>query len=380
MRTGNFVKQLTGYTAFIPKPLPPNPPIIFDEELILLLSNAERALGRLDGVTSILPNPDLFVAMYVKKEAVLSSQIEGTQSSLDDVLEYEVDESTDKHPKDIGEVVNYVKAMNFGLQRVKEFPVSQRVIKEIHAILMEGLRGSEKNPGEFRRSQNWIGPTGCSLSQAIFVPPPVDEMKEAMSDLEKFLHEEHELPILILCGLVHVQFETIHPFLDGNGRIGRLLITFLLCQREVLMRPLLYLSHYLKLNRQEYYDRLMDVRKKGNWEGWLKFFLRGVYSVSRESAEKAKKIVELREAHRQLISNKLKNPTNGLKFHDSLFDHPVCTVTSVHNQLGCSYYSANQIIDQFEKLGILVEMTGGKRNRRFMYHEYRAIFDDDSKQ
>lgn len=377
LRAGHFVKQLTGYTAFIPKALPPEPTIEYDEELVQLLTSAERALGKLDGISSVLPNQDLFVSMYVKKEAVLSSQIEGTQSSLNDILEYEVDKSPDKHPKDIGEVVNYVKAMNYGLQRVKEFPLSQRLIKEIHAVLMNKGRGSEKEPGEFRRSQNWIGPSGCTLNQAMFVPPPVDEMKEAISDLEKFLHAENEIPILIVCGLVHAQFETIHPFLDGNGRVGRLLITFLLCQKGILQRPLLYLSHYLKLNRQEYYDRLMDVRRKGKWEEWLKFFLRGVHSVSKEASEKARKIVAMREKHRQLISSNLKNLSSGLKFHDYLFDHPVCNSQMVQDYLKTTYYVANKLLDQFVDLGLLKTTTKRKRNKHYFYKEYCELFEDE---
>ena len=249
MRSGTFVKQASGYDAFIPRPLPPDPPVQIDSEMAHLLSEADRALGRLDGITSVLPNPDLFVGMYVRQEAVLSSQIEGTQSTLEDVLQFEIDAGGESVPKDVGEVVNYVRAMNYGLDRLDKLPLSLRLIREIHAELLRGARGGNREPGEFRRTQNWIGPTGCNLKTAIFVPPPVPEMKEAIGELEKFLHFEGPMPALIHCGLAHAQFETIHPFLDGNGRVGRLLIAFLLCERKILHRPLLYLSLYLKRHR-----------------------------------------------------------------------------------------------------------------------------------
>lgn len=282
MHAGRFVKQLEGYHAFIPAPLPPDPPLATDPELACLLSEADRALGRLDGVATVLPNPDLFVAMYVRHEAVLSSQIEGTQSSLDDVLQFQIDATGKELPKDVEEVVNYVNAMNYGLERIASLPLSLRLIREIHERLMAGVRRAERTPGEFRRSQNWIGPQGCTLSNATFMPPPVHEMQAAVDNFEKFLHDA-TVPVLIQCALAHAQFETIHPFLDGNGRIGRLLITLLLCERKVLHRPLLYLSLFLKVHRSEYYDRLTAIRRDGNWEGWLKFFLGGILEVSQSA-------------------------------------------------------------------------------------------------
>lgn len=288
MRAGRYLKQASGYTAFVPAPLPPDPPVKIDLELSRLLSEADRALGRLDGVATVLPNPDLFVSMYVRQEAVLSSQIEGTQSTLEDVLQFEIDSKGRDFPKDIREVVNYVRAMNFGLERLKTLPLSLRLIREIHGKLLEGVRGSTRTPGEFRTKQNWIGPAGCTLSNATFVPPPVPEMQAALDNAEKFLHD-NSLPLLIQCGLAHAQFETIHPFLDGNGRVGRLLVTFLLCQKRALERPLLYLSHYLKEHRAEYYDRLMAIRNDGDWEEWLMFFVRGVYAVCMRSAGKPPK-------------------------------------------------------------------------------------------
>lgn len=367
--------QLEGYRAFIPASLPPNPPVRMSAELTRCLSDADRALGRVDGVASILPNPDLFVAMYVKHEAVFSSQIEGTQSTLEDVLEYEVNPKGEARPKDVEEVVNYVRAMNYGLRRLSEIPLSLRLLREIHAELLKGVRGSERTPGEFRRSQNWVGPANCVLKDAEFVPPPPHEMHAALDNLEKFLHDRSSLPVLIHCGLAHAQFETIHPFLDGNGRIGRLLITLLLCEQEVLQRPLLYLSYYLKAHRAQYYDRLMAIRNDGDWEGWLKFFLRGVYEVSRTATETARAILELRERHREIITQHLPGSTNGLKMLDYLFEHPLLSTRMAQEALGCAYGTAGSIIQEFEKLEILQEITGQQRNRLYRYEPYVSLFD-----
>lgn len=375
MRAGQYIRQASNYRAFIPAPLPPIPPIAYDRDLTLLLSNADRCLGRLDGVASVLPNPDLFVAMYVKHEAVLSSQIEGTQSTLEDVLQFEIDAHGHDVPKDVQEVVNYVKAMNFGIDRLKEFPLSLRLIREIHGELLKGVRGEVKNPGEFRKSQNWIGPGNSGLSEAIFVPPPVHEMMIALGDLEKFLHDD-SYPILVQCALAHAQFETIHPFLDGNGRVGRLLITLLLCERQILHRPLLYLSYYLKAHRSEYYDRLMAVRNDGNWEGWIRFFLRGIVEVSQSATETARRILDMRENHRQRIIEKAGGrSSNALKLLDQLFGQPVTTIKSVEASLQTTFHTANKLVDQLVRLGILNEMTGQKRNRLFIYQPYLDLFN-----
>jgi Fic family protein len=299
-RAGRFVQQPRGYRAFEPASLPPQPPIQFGRELLGALSQADQALGRLDGTAGMLPNPNLFVAMYVRQEAVLSSQIEGTQASLTDVLAFEaVNDGASEG--DVEEVVNYVAAMNHGLERLKEFPLSLRLIREIHERLMRGVRGQERQPGEFRTSQNWIGPGGSTLATATFVPPPPHVMQDALSRLERFLHDP-DLPRLVHAALAHAQFETIHPFLHGNGRVGRLLITFLLCHGGVLSRPLLYLSHYLKQHRQEYYDRLQAVRLEGRWEEWLLFFLKGVAEVAIEAQATAGKILALRERHRNQLA------------------------------------------------------------------------------
>lgn len=375
MRAGKYIKQVEGYRAFVPASLPPQPPITMDAELTRLLSEADHALGRLDGVTSILPNPDLFVSMYVRHEAVLSSQIEGTQSTLEDVLQFEMDAKGQEHPKDVEEVVNYVLAMNYGLKRLDALPLSLRLIREIHEKLLQGVRGANRTPGEFRRSQNWIGPANCTLATATFVPPPVHDMQEALANLEKFLHDEKTYPTLIQCGLAHAQFETIHPFLDGNGRVGRLLITFLLCQRGILKLPLLYLSHYLKFHRAEYYDRLMAIRNDGNWEAWLKFFLKGVGEVSRSATDTARRILELRQKHLALVRSKASNQTNAALLLDYLFEQPIVNVRLVEDHVKCAFVTADKLLKQFVELGIVKEVTGGQRNRRYEYSPYLVLFE-----
>jgi Fic family protein len=346
--------------------------------MLSLLSTADRALGRLDGATDTLPNPDLFVMMYIKKEAVLSSQIEGTQASLVEVLELEANVLNPKHPTDVEEVVNYVNALNFGLARLRDLPLSLRLLCEIHGHLLKGTRGQAHNPGEFRRSQNWIGPAGCTLTTARFVPPPPDAMKQALADLELFLHDESPMPLLLRIGLAHAQFETIHPFLDGNGRIGRLLITFLLCEKEVLHRPLLYLSYYFKQNRTEYYDRLQAVRDRGDWEGWMKFFLAGVAAVADEAARIARKIVSLREEGRErIIRSGGRATADGLKLHEQLFQSPVITIQGASECVSKQFPAASRLVRQLVDLRILVEVSGKERNRVYLHREYLSLFDDD---
>ena len=376
-RAGQFVKQASGYTAFVPAPLPPEPPVGMDLPMVGLLSRADQAVGRLDGVTRTLPNPDLFVAMYVRREAVLSSQIEGTQSTLEDVLSYELDPRQREVPEDVEEVVNYVRAMNYGLERLAELPLSLRLIREIHAELLSGTRGADKLPGEFRRSQNWIGPQNLSLAKATFVPPPVPEMTTALYNLEDFLHADDDLPMLVRCGLAHAQFETIHPFLDGNGRVGRLLITFQLVHGGVLHRPLLYLSHYINRHKAEYYDRLMAVRQDGNWEGWLRFFLRGVAETAEEATTTAEAIVRLQDEHRTLIKSEGLG-LNGLRLLDLLFQRPLVNVNLVQESLDVrTFATANKLVERFEAIGILEEMTGGQRNRVFRYTPYWRLLEED---
>jgi Fic family protein len=379
LRSGRYLSQQTGYKAFMPAPLPPVPPIQMEGELQSLLSSADRSLGRLDGSIQTLPNPDLFVFMYVRKEAVLSSQIEGTQSSLQDLLAAEAHILSPNGAKDVDEVVNYVTAMNYGLERLRELPMSVRLIKEIHERLLQGVRGTRLTPGELRTTQNWIGAGGCTLNEASFVPPPPHEVPRALGDMEAFLHSESNLPQLIQIGLVHAQFETIHPFLDGNGRVGRLLITFLLCQRGILLKPVLYLSHFFKQNRTEYYERLQAIRDHGHWEQWLEFFLRGVASVSREATETARRILVLREKHREAVTTHLGRAAgNGHRVLETLYQRPIVSVAEVQALTGTTFTAANRLVSRLVKLGILQEATGHKRNRVFRYAPYIAIFGDNA--
>lgn len=376
-RAGRYISQATGYRAFVPEPLPPQPPVQITPDMQVLLSQADRALGRLDGSIQTLPHPDLFVFMYVRKEAVLSSQIEGTQSSLQDVLNAEAQILAPDRPQDVNEVVNYVRAMNHGLDRLPTLPVSVRLIREIHAKLLEDARGSHLTPGEVRTSQNWIGPGGCTLNEATFVPPPPHEVARLLSGLEQFLHTDTHLPLLIKIGLAHAQFETIHPFLDGNGRVGRLLITFLLCEQQVLVKPVLYLSYYFKRHRQQYYDRLQAVRDAGDWEGWLTFFLNGVVEVSKQATETARRILSLREDHRRAITDQLGRAAgNGHRVLEHLYEHPIVSVSDVEELIGTTYQAANDLVARMVDMSILQEITGQARNRKFRYEPYIKLFND----
>lgn len=377
-RAGRYIAQHSGYRAFIPAPLPPDPPVQITPGMQVLLSQADRALGRLDGSIQTLPNPDLFVFMYVRKEAVLSSQIEGTQSSLQDLLAAEARILSPQRPRDVDEVVNYVRAMNHGLKRLAELPVSVRLIRELHTELLQGVRGSRLTPGELRTSQNWIGPGGCTLNEATFVPPPPREISPALGNLEKFLHADTELPLLVKIGLAHAQFETIHPFLDGNGRIGRLLITFLLCEQGVLQKPVLYLSYYFKQHRQEYYEHLQAVRDTGNWEAWVVFFLQGIIDVSEQATDTARRILVLREEHRHAITETLgRTAGNGHRVLDYLYENPIVSVKEVQRLIGTTYPAANNLVGRLQACGILEEITGQVRHRRFAYQSYIRLFHDD---
>ncbi len=376
-RAGAYRRQPTGYRAFIPASLPPNPPVKITGELQALLSQADLALGRLDGSIQTLPQPDLFVLMYIRKEAVLSSQIEGTQSSLQDLLAAEARIFTPNQPNDVDEVVNYVSAMNHGLSRLSELPVSIRLIREIHTKLLQGVRGSHLTPGEVRTSQNWIGPAGCTLNEAVFVPPPPHQIIQDLSQLERFIHADTELPLLVKIGLVHAQFETIHPFLDGNGRVGRLLITFLLCEQEVLLKPVLYLSYFFKQHRQQYYEELQSVRDNGTWEQWLTFFLSGIVEVSRQATDTARRILALREEHRRVVTDNFGRAAgNGHRVLEYIHRHPIVSVGDVQGLIETTYPAANGLVARLVKHGILHEFTGQARNRRFMYKSYIDLFHD----
>jgi len=376
-RAGINITQPQDFKAFIPNQLPPKPYLNLDKKTIELLSKADTAIGRLSGISEALPNPELFVAMYVRKEAVLSSQIEGTESSLEDVLEYESENRPKTLPNDVVEVVNYVKAMNYGLKRVNELPLSLRLIKEIHAELMRGVRGGDKTPGEFRKSQNWIGPKGCDLSNARFVPPPPHEMIKALGELEKYMHFKLSYPLLIECGLIHFQFETIHPFLDGNGRIGRLLIAFFLCHKKILTKPLLYLSHYFKQNRLEYYDRLMAVREEGDFESWVNFFLRGVASVAEEACGTSNKIIDLKNKDKNKIIKTCKETSKAAVFYEKIFDKPIVSINDVMKIMNTTFPTATDICKKLIRLDVLKEITGKERNKLFAYKKYLDILKED---
>lgn len=380
MRSGQYIPQPTGYKAFIPSSLPPKDPSIkMDGPLHQLLSDANIALGRLDTMGYLLPNIDHIIAMYVRKEALLSSQIEGTQASLEDIFEYESNTPIN-NIHDVQEVINYIKALNYGLKRIEEFPMSLRLIKEIHHILLSGIRGKEKIPGEFKRSQNWIGPGGSTLKNASFVPPPPAEALDALGQLELFMHKENDLPILITCALIHYQFETIHPFLDGNGRLGRLLITFFLCWKGVMQKPLLYLSYYLKLHRQEYYDRLNLVREQGDYEQWIAFFLKGIIWTSESALETIKKVLSIAHTHKQLLLQKRISSPLAIALLDYLFVKPHLSVQEVAEYFQTSYPTAQTLINQFVNMEILKEITGKKRDRRFSYWEYLECLSEGTNQ
>lgn len=374
-RAGTLRSQPGGYKAFIPSHFPPDDLKLAG--LADLLEKATLSLGRLVGSAEILPNPDLFVMMYVRREAVLSSQIEGTEASLVDLLEYEAQLERADRRVDVQEIANYVAALRYGLERVEEFPLSLRLIREIHERLMTGVRGGEpaKTPGEFRTSQNWIG--GPSPATARFVPPPVAEMHEALGELESFLHADSDLPLLVRVGLAHAFFETIHPFLDGNGRVGRLLITFYLVHKQVLHEPILYLSIFFKRHRQDYYDRLQAVRENGDWEGWLAFFLEGVAEVSSEATQTAREIVALRETMRTRISENLgRRAASALVLLEALFERPIVNVHAVGEITRLSQPAANALTNALEEESLLVEITGKKTYRVFRFEPYLRLFSE----
>jgi Fic family protein len=370
--TGEFVVKQTGeetVRAFVPYLLPPNPPLAINSSLREALDQALLSLGRLDSITTLLPDIDLFLYMYIRKEAVLSSQIEGTQTSLSDLLLFELKEAPGVPLDDVVEVSNYVAAMNHGLKRLKEgFPLSNRLIREVHGILLAKGRGSDKNPGEFRRYQNWIG--GTRPGNAIYVPPPPDQVAECMSSFEKFLHDIPErTPILIKAALSHVQFETIHPFSDGNGRIGRLLITLLLCHEEILRQPLLYLSLYFKQHRLQYFDLLMKVRQEGDWEAWLRFFVVGVREMAEGAVTTARRLNDIAEEDRKKIRELGRKAGSALRIHQVLQGRPIANIPFLSRKTKISPPTVTGVLDALQKIGIVKEVTGRKRNRLYAYEK-----------
>lgn len=360
--------------AYVPAPLPPNPPLALGSEHHDLLERANRALGRLDGMSSLIPDTSLFIYFYLRKEALLSSQIEGTQSSFSDLLLFESHETPAVPIEDVQEVSNYIAAMQHGLKRLHDgFPLSLRLIKEMHAMLLAKGRGAGKSPGEFRRTQNWIG--GSRPGNARFVPPPPEQVMPLMGDLEKFMHDPRRLPLLVKAALVHVQFETIHPFLDGNGRLGRLLITLLLCSEGALSEPILYLSLYLKTHRNDYYEHLQRVRTDGDWEAWVLFFLQGILDTAEQATTSAKAILQLLERDREKIEQLGRASGSALRLYEYLQRQPITSVARAAKRLRVTEPTVRASLVHLERLKIVRELTGRQRGRLFVYQKYLDILD-----
>jgi Fic family protein len=356
----------SGYYAFIPRSLPPT--LHWSENLALALSRADLALGELAGLGRALPNPYLLTVPFVRREAVLSSRIEGTRATLTDLYAYEAIQLTlfeGEATPDVREVYNYVRALEYGLQRLATLPLSLRLIRELHERLMKGTRGQEKTPGEFRRSQNWIGPPGSTLTTAIYVPPPVLEMNASLAEFEQFMHAPASLPSLIRLALTHYQFEAIHPFLDGNGRVGRLLIALQLSAWGVLSQPLLYLSAFFEQHRQDYYRHLLNVTQQGEWEAWLMFFLTGIHEQASDALLRIRRVQDLREQYRSRISQQARTPASLMRLVDLLFEQPVLTIAQVAQRLNVSYHTSNRYVTQLLAAGLLEETTHNVRNRVF---------------
>ncbi len=377
-RAGVYVTNLTGdmqYKSFMPNPLPPIPSIKIDEEIIQLLAKANRSMGILEGFSRQIPDIDLFVSMYVRKEALLSSQIEGTQATLDDILDPDIEENTNRH---VADVINYVKASHYANKQLGTLPICNSLIKKIHQVLMEDVRGGEKNPGEFRRSQNWIGPGGCTFRDARYIPPNPMDMIEAMSDLEKFLNQDDSIEPLIKIALGHYQFETIHPFLDGNGRIGRLLINLFLKEKKLLSYDTLYISYFLKKNRIEYYDRLMEVRTKGNFEQWIKFFLLAIYESAEDAINAIDSLIKLHDKNFMIVKNTGRAAKTLMSVFAYLESNPIIDIKKTSIALGLSYNAVSNAVNRLVELNILVKAKNNKRNRVFTYEDYLSILRKDT--
>lgn len=375
-RAGTYKKNLSGeiaYNSFVPAVLPPNPPIELSDEIVEILVKANRQIALLEGISSRIPNIDLFISMYVRKEALMSSQIEGTQATLEDVLDPMLENNTNRP---VGDVVNYIKATDFAINRLKELPLCNRLIKEAHKVLLAGVRGQNKCPGEFRHSQNWIGGAGSTLQNARYIPPSVEDMQQAMSDLEKYINAEDNLDVLIRVGLIHYQFETIHPFLDGNGRIGRLLITLFLMEQKVLTTPALYISYFLKKNRIEYYDRMSEVRLKGNYEQWIKFFLEAVYESAKDAVETIDKLTALHDKNCAKITNLGRRAKNGMRVFEYLESNPIIEIKKTSQELDIAFNTISSVIKDLINIGVLEQTSNQSRNRTFAYKEYLEILKE----
>lgn len=372
-RAGEWKRNMSGeaaYQSFTPAPLPPEPPIELDAETVELLVRANRQLAALDGIAARIPNMPLFVSMYVRKEALMSSQIEGTQATLEDVLDPMLEANTSRS---VADVVNYVKATDYAMKRLETLPLCNRLLRETHAVLMEGVRGQEKYPGEFRRSQNWIGGQGSSLKTARYVPPSPEDMEQAMSDLEKYINGEDGQDELIRAALIHYQFETIHPFLDGNGRIGRLLITLYLMEKKLLSTPALYISYFLKRNRVEYYDRMTEVRRNGSYEQWVRFFLQAVEECARDAIETIDRLTALHEKNAAIVSGMGRAAKNALLVFRYLEANPIIDIRKTAQALGLSFNTVAAAVRRLTEAGILVQTDAANRNRSFAYKAYLGI-------
>lgn len=377
-RAGIYVDNLTGeaaYQSFRPNPLPPIPEINMDEEIVTLLVDANKQLVKLDTASQLLSNADLFISMYVRKEALISSQIEGTQCTLDDVLDPEVETNANL---DVSDVINYVKATQYALKRLEKLPLCCRLIKEVHEVLMEGVRGQDKTPGEFRHSQNWIGSANCSIKDARYIPPNVEDMQNAMSDLEKYMNENAEYDSLIQAALIHYQFETIHPFLDGNGRIGRLLILLYLMKQGLLCKPVIYISYFLKKNQVEYYDRISEVRRSGNFEQWIKFFLEAVSKAASDSLEAIRRLSDLHDKNVEKLPKTTRSKDNLRAVFDYIEQYPIIDIKRTAKELQISYNTAAAAVKKLIEIDILKETTNAARNRVFAYEEYLRILRKDT--
>lgn len=372
-RAGYWKTNLSGemaYQSFVPSPLPPTPPIEISEDILEQLIKANSQLAILESVATRIPDVDLFVSMYVRKEALMSSQIEGTQATLEDVLDPLIEDNTNRN---VADVVNYIKATEYAIRRLHELPLCNRLLKETHAILMEGVRGQEKNPGEFRCSQNWIGGKGSTLRNAKYIPPSPDDMTEAMSDLEKYINADDRLDGLIRAALIHYQFETIHPFLDGNGRIGRLLITLFLMEKKILTTPALYISYFLKKNRVEYYDRMTEVRNKGNYEQWVKFFLQALAESAKDAIAAIDELTALHDKNVDLVAGMGRASKNAMLVFRYLEANPIIEIGKTAEALGITFGTASNVVERLSSAGILEQTTTGRRNRTFAYKDYLAI-------
>jgi len=377
-RAGQYVDNLTGeaaYQSFKPNPLPPIPEIEMDEEIVRLLVDANKQLVKLDTASQLISNADLFISMYVRKEALISSQIEGTQCTLDDVLDPEVETNTNL---DVSDVINYVKATQYALKRLEKLPLCCRLIREVHEVLMEGVRGQDKTPGEFRYSQNWIGPANCSLKDARYVPPNVEDMQNAMSDLEKFINENVDYDPLIRVALIHYQFETTHPFLDGNGRIGRLLILLYLMEQGLLAKPVIYISYFLKKNQVEYYDRISEVRRSGNFEQWIRFFLEAVSKAASDSLEAIRQLSALHDRNIEKLPKTTRSKDNLRAVFEYIEQYPIIDIKKTAKELEVSYNTVATAVKKLVEIGILQETTNAARNRVFAYEEYLGIMRRDT--